>query len=1090
MLDERISIIQSRLEVLEKSKTLGAAKDAAASVISLLVPGVDADAFRLFQDSDGKIVANSGWFQNDDEIIDRRATYTLDLPAGSNLDVKVFGVNGKSTMRIVAWAVGLTPNFEDEPFNGKFNVGIDFIIPESRDRLIVALSKNYVIRTLELHGTLTATYQEILNTWATIIATSNKAEFHQILWNSVDLHPINKKFYQGISERFSLLRQHLELNEAFDSNLASHFANRLIGRVIFAWFLSKKGLLHEASGYFTPEDFEDDSNFYRERLETLFFGVLNTPIKDRTAADRDTPYLNGGLFEPKPEDLHGNELLTFPVNYFDDFIGFLRGYNFTTDESTSEFQQVAIDPEMLGRIFENLLAEISVETGAQARKAKGAFYTPREIVDFMCRESLKSHLRSKIASDENLERRLYQLIDAPDREFQDQDHNWRRDFKPYKDEIIDLLDNLKVIDPACGSGAFPIGMMQLLVKVYGRLESRFDPQKAKLGIIERNIFGVDIEPMAVEISKLRTWLALVVDEESSSAGVKPLPNLDFKFVCANSLLDLEEGGDAYLFEDEALDRKLHEIREAYFRTQSLATKNELRSKYQKLVQEEFTLFGDSPRTAQLKSFQPFESEVVAGFFDPEQMFGVGEFDIVIANPPYIGETSNKTVFRHVRQSKLGRQFAQSKMDYFYYFFHLAIQLGSAKAVITFITTNYFSTATSAHLLRSEFKAKLNVLCLINFNELKIFKSAAGQHNMISLLQKGDPDPGLHTRTCVTDRRGDADATVLNQILNWQDSETEYFEIQQRDLYKGERLDISLRGNRSIDLILDKIADGGKPLKSVAEITQGIQTGANSVFVFSEIPKDFRESKSVLEEFVRPLFKNSDVVRFGCRTPSKNILYIPNGIRLENHPELAKYLRQHEGVLSSRAHIQRSKQPWHELLWPRNPQVFVARPKILAPYRSRRNEFFYTESSAYGSTDTYFITAESNDVNLKVISAFLNSSFGLVWFKNLGKNKGSMLDLTGDNLEQFPLPTSSVSMEKAAKISTLVDGLSKLVDARENQGFMIDLGDFDEKYRRLDTMVLELYGLSNEEIEMICAEASKIEAGLVTQRQSQDALQEI
>jgi hemolysin-activating ACP:hemolysin acyltransferase len=1081
MLDERIATIQLRLEELNNLRTLRAAKDAVASIVSLLIPEVNANAFRLFQDSDGKLVANSGWFQFDEEIVDRRATYTLDLPANSNLDVKVFGVNGKSTMRIVSWAVGITPNFEDEPFNGRFNVGIDFIIPESRDRLIVALSKNYVIRTMELHGALTTTYQEILSAWSTIIATDNKTEFHQTLWNSVDLHPINKKFYQGISERFSLLCQHLEAHDIFDSHLAPHFANRLIGRVIFAWFLLKKGLLDESSGYFEPESFDDDSEYYRKRLETLFFEVLNTPISERIADDRTTPYLNGGLFEPKPEDLQGNEVLTFPVNYFDDFIHFLRGYNFTTDESTSEFQQVAIDPEMLGRIFENLLAEISEETGAQARKAKGAFYTPREIVDYMCRESLKSYLRSKIESDEKLERRLYQLIDAPDREFQDQDHNWRRDFKPYKDEIIGFLDNLRVIDPACGSGAFPIGMMQLLVKVYSRLESRFDPQKAKLGIIERNIFGVDIEPMAIEISKLRTWLALVVDEESSSGAVKPLPNLDFKFVCANSLLNLEESGDAYLFEDEALDRKLQDIREAYFRTQSLAMKTDLRAKYQKLVQEEFTLFGDSPRTAQLKSFQPFESDVVASFFDPAQMFGVEEFDIVIANPPYIGEKSNKGIFRVVRNSKLGRQFAQSKMDYFYYFFHLAIQLGSGDCVITVITTNYFPTATSAYLLRKEFKENLNVLKLINFNELKIFKSAAGQHNMISLLQKGEPTSEYLARTCVTGRKGDADATTLSRILNWEDPETEYFEIRQDELYRGERLDIALKGNRKIDGLLGKIASSGKPLKSEMQITKGLETGANKIFVFSEIPEILKLDPDCLEKFVKPLFKNSDILRFGCKAPSKKVLYLPNGLVLEDHPNIAAYLEPHIEMLSSRAQVVRSNKPWHELLWPRNPEVFMARPKILAPYRSRRNEFFFTENSFYGSTDTYFITTDKADVNLKVISAFLNSSLGLVWFKNLGKNKGSMLDLTGDNLELFPLPPAPVAGGEDSKIVALVDALSQLVDARENRGEVVDELDFAEKYRHLDRLVLEQYGLTGEEIELISSEASNIEAGLIAQR---------
>lgn len=487
MLDSKLDLLQERLLALESKKDMDSAKSAIKAVIGLLVPNVDDLDFRLFRDGDGKLTANASWFFHDDEIADRRATYTLDLPAEYNLDVKVFGV-GKPSMRTISWVVGLTPNFEDEPFNGVFNVGIDFVIPETKDRLIIALSKNYVIRTIELKGHLTATFLEIFASWTKIKDTSRKAEFHTMLWNSVDLHPINKRFYEGISQRFISLRQHLETSGVLDSHHSAQFANRLIGRIIFTWFLEKKSLLNKESDYFASDRFEDDTQYYRQKLESLFFEVLNTPVGERTVLDVLTPYLNGGLFEPKKEDLYKTGNLTFPRNYFDDFYQFLKNYNFTTDESTSDFQQVAIDPEMLGRIFENLLAEVSEETGEQARKAKGAFYTPREIVDFMCKESLKAYLRSKIPNDPNLDSRIYQLIDATERQFQDQDHNWRRDLKPYKDQIIEALDNLKVFDPACGSGAFPIGMMQLLVRVYARLEPRFDYHKAKLAVIEKNMF--------------------------------------------------------------------------------------------------------------------------------------------------------------------------------------------------------------------------------------------------------------------------------------------------------------------------------------------------------------------------------------------------------------------------------------------------------------------------------------------------------------------------------------------------------------------------------------------------------------------------
>ena len=279
MADVRLAKVQSSLDVLEKDRTLEAAKQVVRDVSALVVPDLSEDldsVFRLFNDQEGKLKANASWFFTDSTITDRLATYTLDTPAESNLDIKVFGVK-KAKKGTISWAVGLTPNFEDEPFNSKFNVGIDFIIPEALDRVIIALSKNYVIRTLELKGQLTATFQEILNSWLSIRELSRKVELHNILWNSLDLHPINKKFYEGISQRFVSLRQHIETSGALDHTHAAQFANRLIGRVIFTWFLDKKSLIEPNQKYFDSELFQDDTDYYRQKLEPLFFNVLNSP---------------------------------------------------------------------------------------------------------------------------------------------------------------------------------------------------------------------------------------------------------------------------------------------------------------------------------------------------------------------------------------------------------------------------------------------------------------------------------------------------------------------------------------------------------------------------------------------------------------------------------------------------------------------------------------------------------------------------------------------------------------------------------------------------------------------------------------------
>jgi hypothetical protein len=685
--------LQDRLTALQEQRTLDAAKRVVKSVVSLLVPSADESEFRLFIDSDGKLTTKASWFLFDEEVVDRRATYALGLPEDANLDVKVFGV-AKPDAKTVSWAVGLTPNFEDEPFNGRFKVGIDFIVPEAKDRVIIALSKNYMIRTIELKGHLTATFQEILSGWGDIQGTSSKQELHYSLWTSLDLQPINKRFYDGISQRFLSLRQYLTSNEVLNEQQAAQFANRLIGRIIFTWFLDKKNLLSHEFSYFESEAFEDDTEYYKAKLEPLFFEVLNTPVADRAGLDVSTPYLNGGLFEARPEDKYNAPELRFPRNYFDDFFEFLRGYKFTTDESTSEYQQVAIDPEMLGRIFENLLAEVSEETGEQARRAKGAFYTPREIVDFMCKESLKAYLRSCIAADEKLETRIYQLVESAEREFHDQDQNWRRDLKPYKEQIMDSLDDFKVIDPACGSGAFPIGMMQLLVKVYTRLEPRFDSYKAKLQIIEQNIYGVDIEPMAVEISRLRAWLSLIVESEDKPSAVEPLPNLDFKFVCADSLHGLAEVDMLPFGEDADLDVKLQNLRTQYFSTDSVQKKSRLRAQYLELVDQEETLFGDSDKARQLKSYRPFDSSSVAEFFDPEHMFGVTAFDAVIGNPPYVAPKGLDTKTKKRLESRYG--FAD---DLYSHFFFRGFELLSGRGNLSYISSKTFWTIQTKKNLR-------------------------------------------------------------------------------------------------------------------------------------------------------------------------------------------------------------------------------------------------------------------------------------------------------------------------------------------------------------------------------------------------------
>ncbi len=298
-------------------------------------------------------------------------------------------------------------------------------------------------------------------------------------------------------------------------------------------------------------------------IEPLFFDTLNTPIADRhhnkLPNHATIPYLNGGLFEKQSDDNS-----TVNDEWFKEFFTTLERYNFTVDENSSTDTEVGIDPEMLGTIFENLLAEQDPDTGKSARKSSGSFYTPRVIVDYMVEQSLTAYLQQQTAIDE--QRILSLFKDRVEEEDKKEDFTDKE-----KTQLLNALFSVKTLDPACGSGAFPVSLMQKMLFILRKLDSdgkwwrakykkhikgesqeaknlrhRLDQADAdyvhKLGIISNCLYGVDIQPIASEIAKLRCFLSLIIDEKIDdnldNRGILPLPNLEFKFVTANTLLDL------------------------------------------------------------------------------------------------------------------------------------------------------------------------------------------------------------------------------------------------------------------------------------------------------------------------------------------------------------------------------------------------------------------------------------------------------------------------------------------------------------------------------------------------------------------------
>lgn len=348
------------------------------------------------------------------------------------------------------------------------------------------------------------------------------------------------------------------------------FAKKMLGRIVFLHFLQKKGWLgcsantaewNDGDKHFMQNLFAHYPNkekFYSKCLTVLFYNVLNARRDNDlipeaimykgqngdSKAKYKAPFLNGGLFDNDQAETNNFE---FPVNYFTDLFDFFSQYNFTIDENSPDEQEVGIDPEMLGHIFENLLEE---------NKDKGAFYTPKEIVHYMCQESLiqylQTHLPECSADDSPATIAIENFIRKDDIGLRSDKKNF---IVQNASRINDLLDNLKICDPAIGSGAFPMGMLQEIFEAKCILNLTLDnAEKAQLKkeIIQNSIYGVDIESGAVDIARLRFWLSLVVDEEVP----QPLPNLDYKIMQGNSLLERIEDVDlSNLFANETVDKK-------------------------------------------------------------------------------------------------------------------------------------------------------------------------------------------------------------------------------------------------------------------------------------------------------------------------------------------------------------------------------------------------------------------------------------------------------------------------------------------------------------------------------------------------------
>jgi hypothetical protein len=464
-------------------------------------------------------------------------------------------------------------------------------------------------------------------------------------------------------------------------------------------------------------------------------------------------------------------------------INIFRDYKFTIEENTPLEQDIALDPELLGRAFENLLAAVNPETGATARKSTGSFYTPREEVNYMVEEALARCLFSILSAHKkplpNLEERLRELISAEKESHRFSDTE--------ADAIVAVIGRMRILDIACGSGAFPMGLLQRLVHVLHKLdpgnvrwkaaklatlpqemrekaetvfrEESFDYTR-KLELIKDCIHGVDIQPAAIQISKLRFFLSLVI-EQNDPRHVRPLPNLETKFVCANSLLGLPRPEDWELFQHqiEPHERALLDVRARYFFAQNQEEKDACRAEDLKLRQKLSSFIegiGGSAAhelASAVAAWNPYKPDRVADYFDPESMFGVRDgFDITIGNPPYVrADEQSDWNQRQREQITASKQYETlwEKWDLFVPFIERAYKLLKPGGVTTLIVSDAFCHSKYAQKPQNWFLKNARILRLDFCTDLEIFEAAV--HNLIYFFQKGDgsshtPDRRVHVET--------------------------------------------------------------------------------------------------------------------------------------------------------------------------------------------------------------------------------------------------------------------------------------------------------------------------------------------------------
>ena len=790
---------------------------------------------------------------------------------------------------------------------------------------------------------------------------------------------------------------------------------RLITRIMFVWFIKQKELV--PNKIFDVDfletilkDFDPNSavvgNYYNAILQNLFFGTLNRAIEDEQGNKRkfatnvkkdiktlyryaemftisedeviklfsEVPFLNGGLFEclDKTKTIDGveqsynydgfsrndkkfadgryrNRAVVPNILFFEPekgLISILSRYNFTIEENSPEEQQVALDPELLGKVFENLLGAYNPETKETARNQSGSFYTPREIVNYMVDESLISYLGNTA---------FVRSLFSPEFVY---DKTKEADYKT----IAEKLKSIKILDPACGSGAFPMGLLNRMIDILCHITPDENIYEMKLAIIENCIYGSDIQSIAAQITKLRFFISLICNCEKDATkpnfGIPTLPNLETKFVAANSLIAKKKQESHNLFENPEIEptkKELTEIRHEHFSAKTAYRKSTLREKDKQLREKLAKLLEQdndfAPEDAkQLAAWNPYDQNAVAEFFDPAWMFGVNDgFDIVIGNPPYIQLQNNGGELAQLYAPCNYKTYARTG-DIYCLFYERGYQLLKPNGHLCYITSNKWMRAGYGEKTREFFANNTNPMLLIDFAGVKIFESATVDTNILLFAKAANE----HKTLCaVTNKQNKDSVKNLSVFVQQNGSVCEFSNSDSWVILSP--IEQSIK--RKIEAV-------GTPLKDWnINIYRGVLTGYNEAFIISTEKRDeilancqTEDERTRTAELIRPILRGRDIKRYGYNWANLWLINTHNGIRgklervhIEDYPAIKAHLDQYWDKISKRA--DKGDTPYNL----RNCAYLedFSKPKIIYP-ETTMGAFFAFDENGYFIDKTCFM----------------------------------------------------------------------------------------------------------------------------------------